>query len=50
MCKPKKIHLKVAKHILRYLCGTIGLGLKYKNVKIKLEDYIDFDWAGCFLN
>ena len=50
MCKPKKIHLKVAKHILRYLCGTIGLGLKYKNVEIKLEGYTDSDWAGCSLN
>ncbi|GLJ30415.1 hypothetical protein SUGI_0601930 [Cryptomeria japonica] len=46
MCEPKKIHLMVAKHILRYLCGTIGLGLKYKNVEIQLQGYSDSDWAG----
>ena len=44
MCASKKIYLIVAKHILRYLHGTIGLGLKYKNIEIKLEGYIDFDW------
>ena len=50
MCEPKKIHLMATKHVLRYLRGTIGLGLKYKNVEIKLEGYIDSDWAGCSLN
>ena len=39
-----------AKHVLRYLRGTIGLGLKYRNVEIKLEGYTDSDWAGCSLN
>ena len=28
MCEPKKIHLMAAKHVLRYLRGTIGFGLK----------------------
>lgn len=46
MCEPKKIHLMAAKHILRYLRGTIGLGLKYENVEIQLEGYSDSDWAG----
>ena len=50
MCEPKKIHSMAAKHILRYLCGTIGLGLKYKNVEIKLEGYIDSNWASCSIN
>ena len=36
-----------AKHILRYLRGTIDYGLKYKaNQKINLEGYVDSDWAG----
>lgn len=43
MCEPKKIHLMAAKHILRYLRGTIGLGLKYKNVEIQLQGYSDSD-------
>ena len=36
-----------AKHILRYLRGTIDYGLKYDaNQKINLEGYVDFDWVG----
>ena len=27
MCKPRKIHLIAAKHVLIYLCGTVGYGL-----------------------
>ena len=34
MCEPKKINLMAAKCILRYLRGTIGLGLKYDHVKL----------------
>ena len=37
----------VAKHILRYLKGTVDYGLKYDaNQKINLEGYVDSDWAG----
>ena len=50
MCAPKKIHLMVAKHILRYLRGTIGLGIKYDQVKINLHGFIDFDWASSSTN
>lgn len=39
MCEPKKIHLTAAKHILRYLSGTNGLGLRYDNVEIQLQGY-----------
>ena len=36
-----------AKHILRYLRGTIDYGLKYEsNQKINLEGYVDLDWEG----
>ena len=43
MCEPKKIHLVVVKHILRYLQGNIGLGLKYTNVELQLQGYFDSD-------
>ena len=44
---PRSVHLTVAKHILRYLKGTIDYGLKYNvNQKINLEGYVDLDWAG----
>ena len=34
-----------AKHILRYLRGTIDYGLKYDvDQKINLEGYVDSDW------
>ena len=44
---PRHVHLIVAKHILRYLKGTIDFGLKYEaNQKINLHGYVDSDWAG----
>ena len=43
----RHVHLIAAKHILRYLKGTIDYGLKYDaNQKINLEGYVDSDWAG----
>ena len=40
-----------AKHIMRYLKGTIYYGLKYEaNQKINLEVYVDSDWAGSAIN
>ena len=36
----------VAKHILRYLEGTVDYGLKYEvNQKINLEGYVDLYWT-----
>ena len=41
---PRHVHLIAAKHILRYLRGTIDYGLKYEvNQKINLEGYVDSD-------
>ena len=41
------VHLIAAKHVLRYLKGTIYYGLKYDmNRKINPEGYVDLDWAG----
>ena len=43
-------HLIAAKHILRYLKGTVDYGLNYDaNQKINLEGYVDSDWAGSTL-
>ena len=50
MCKPREIHLFVAKHILRYLQGTIGYGLKYKNDDLDLLGYTDSNWTGNVTN
>ena len=44
---PRHVHLTAAKHILRYLKGTIDYGLKYEaNQNTNLEVYVDSDWAG----
>ena len=47
----RHVHLMVAKHVVRYLKGTVEYGLKYEaNRKISLEGYVDSDWAGCAIN
>ena len=47
MTDPRSVHLTAAKHILRYLKGTVDYGLKYDaNQKINLEGYVDSDWVG----
>ena len=41
----RNVHLIAAKHILRYLRGTIDYGLKYDvNQKTNLHGYVDLDW------
>jgi hypothetical protein len=51
MCEPRQIHLVAEKHILRYLRGIVGYGLRYSSgVDLKLHGYTDFDWAGCVTN
>ena len=41
---PRHVHLITAKHILRYLKGTVDYGLKYEvDQKINLEGYVDSD-------
>ena len=57
---PRHVHL-VAKHVMRYLKGTVEYGLKYDtNQKTNLHNYADSDWTrntiekkstlGCFFN
>ena len=43
----KHIHLVVAKHVLRYVRGTITYGLRYTSSSgVLLFGYSDLDWAG----
>ena len=47
----RHVHLITAKHILRYLKGTIYYGLKYKaDQKINLEGCVDSDLEGSAIN
>ena len=47
MCEPRQMHWVAAKHVLRYLRGTVGYGLRYTSSSdLTLVSYFDFDWAG----
>eukprot|EP00253_Pinus_taeda_P029637 PITA_29637 len=47
MVKPTKIFWKAGKHVLRYLRGTSGYGLWYRQEdEVKLCGFTDADWAG----
>ena len=47
MCEPRHTHWVAAKHVLRYLRGTIGYGLRYTaDSDMQLVGYTDSDWEG----
>ncbi|WVZ98659.1 LOW QUALITY PROTEIN: hypothetical protein U9M48_044067 [Paspalum notatum var. saurae] len=47
MSKPKKPHLDAVRRILRYVKGTINLGILYKKTKeCQMVGYCDADYAG----
>jgi hypothetical protein len=47
MVDPRQVHLVAAKHVLRYLKGTIDYDLRYaRNCKFGLVGYTDSDWVG----
>ena len=47
MVKPTKLFWKAGKHVLRYLRGTSGYGLWYRQLdEVKLCGFTDADWAG----
>ncbi|KAG8496025.1 hypothetical protein CXB51_009090 [Gossypium anomalum] len=42
------LHFRVAKRVLRYIKGTLRLGMLFKKEKeLKLVGYSNSDWAGC---
>jgi hypothetical protein len=45
--EPRRVHLVAAKHVMRYLKGTIDYGLSYDgDHNFTLSGYPDGDWAG----
>jgi hypothetical protein len=47
MNQPRQTHWIAAKHVLRYLRGTVGYGLRYtSSVDLSLQGYANVDWAG----
>jgi hypothetical protein len=51
LVEPKHVHLVIAKHVMRYLKGTLDFGLNYNgNHDFKLSGYTDSDWVGSVSN
>jgi hypothetical protein len=47
LVEPRRVHLVVAKHVMRYLKGTIDYGLSDDGEhNFTLRGYIDADWVG----
>ena len=47
LVQPRWVHLVSSKHVLRYLKGTIDLGLYYDGShEYRLYGYTDVDWVG----
>jgi len=49
MIEPLHAHWVATKHVLRYLHGTINLGLRCIVRDVRLHRYIDVDWAETLL-
>ena len=45
MTKPSKAHMAAAKHLLRYLAGTIDFCITYKKDDLKLTAFSDANWG-----
>ena len=51
LVQPRWVHLVAAKHVMRYLKGTIDFGLYCDGShEYRLYGYIDADWAGSISN
>ena len=50
LVEPRRVHLVAAKHVMRYLKGTMDYGLSYDgDHDFTLSGYIDADWAEALL-
>jgi hypothetical protein len=51
MSHPRHMNWVEAKHVLRYLRGTVGYGIRYAfNIDMRLNGYADSDWAGSIVD
>jgi hypothetical protein len=50
LVEPRRVHLIAAKHVMRYLKGTLEFGICYTgDLDFRMVDYTDSDWAGSVL-
>jgi hypothetical protein len=47
MVDPQRVHLIAAKHVFRYLRGTMEYMLYERSGGVRLEGFTDVDWEGC---
>jgi hypothetical protein len=48
MVEPRTVHWIGAKHVLRYIAGSMDFGLDYvRGDGVSLVGYINSDWVGC---
>jgi hypothetical protein len=48
MVEPRSVHWIGAKHVLRYIAGSVDFGLDYvRGDGVSLVGYTDSDWEGC---
>jgi histone deacetylase 1/2 len=48
MASPQLAHLEAAKHLLRYLQGTLDMGILYRSGSpITISGFTDADWGSC---
>jgi hypothetical protein len=47
LVEPRRVHLVAAKHVMRYLKGTLDFGISYNgDHDFRLSGYTNSDWAG----
>jgi hypothetical protein len=47
LLEPRRVHFVSAKHVMRYLKGTLDFGLYYNGDQdFRLIGYTDLDWTG----
>ena len=47
MVEPQRVQWSAAKHVLRYIVGTVDYGMDYvRGDGVGLVGYLDSDWAG----
>ena len=50
LVQPRRVHLIAAKHVMRYMKGTIDFGLYYDGShEYRLYGYTDVDWGWKYL-
>jgi hypothetical protein len=51
MVESRQVHWMATKHMLRYLRGMVGYGLRYvSGGDVNLQGYTDFDWVGSVMD